>query len=389
MENTLTGGLAPREAALSTAAPRRASGGAEARRELWISAGAVLSFSTLVALLDASQIYLKMLDHGHSWWRIFLWQQLVWWSWAALTPAIRSMGRRYRVERCGRARFAAVHLGAAAALALVHMLPVTLATVLINPFAPMVEREYFGERYLPLLLSWLPVEVILYWMVLAVGNAVDYRRSLAERELRASQLEAQLSAAELQALKLQLHPHFLFNSLNAVAGLVRKNENEKAVRTLAGLGELLRAVLDSDGAQTVPLGRELQFVERYLEIQRCRFSDRLTCSIDLPPDLAGAAVPSLILQPIVENALEHGIARAAGPGAVRVDARAEGGRLVLSVWNSGPGPGTIERWGVGLANTHARLGELYGDRYEVRAEERGGGTAVTLAFPLSRDGEAP
>jgi two-component system LytT family sensor kinase len=199
-----------------------------------------------------------------------------------------------------------------------------------------------------------------------------------------------LSTAALEALKLRLHPHFLFNSLNAVAGLVRKNENEAAIKVLSGLSELLRYILDSDGTQMVPLDRELAFAERYLEIQRSRFSDRLSYAIELPPELAAVMVPNLILQPIVENALEHGIARTSGPGRVEIRVEGDATRLVLSVSDTGPGPGRIERWGVGLADTNARLRELYRDHYEVRVEPRdGGGTIVSLAFePAASPGAA-
>jgi signal transduction histidine kinase len=384
MERTLTTVVGP--GAPAAPAPRAdAASRADQRREAWIVIGAAFSFATLIALLDASQTYLSMLEHGHSWSSIFTWQLLIWWSWAAMTPVVRALGRRFPFGRDGRLRFAAIHLVAAAGLALVHMVPVTLATVIINPFAPMVTREHFGERYLPFLLSWLHVEVILYWMVLAVWQAFDYRQTLRERELRASQLEALLSTAALEALKLRLHPHFLFNSLNAVAGLVRKNENEAAIKTLAGLSELLRYILDGDGQQMVPLEKELAFAERYLEIQRFRFSDRLSYTIDLPPELADVAVPNLILQPIVENALEHGFARTSGPGSIDIRVAGDETLLRISVSDTGPGPGRIERWGIGLADTNARLHELYRDHYEVRVEPReGSGTVVTLEFQPAR-----
>ena len=363
---------------------------ADQRRELWIVLGAAFSFATLLALLDTSQTYLAMLHHGHAWSRIFAWQLLIWWGWAALTPIVRAMARRFPYGPYRGLRFVTVHLAAAVLFAVVHMVPVTLATVVVNPFAPMVKEQHFGSSYLPMLSSWLHVEVILYWMVLAVWQAFDYRQRLRERELRASQLEAQLSTAALEALKLRLHPHFLFNSLNAVAGLVRKNENEAAVKTLTGLSELLRYILDGDGAQMVPLRKELGFAERYLEIQRARFPDRLTYAIAVPPDLGDVEVPNLILQPIVENALEHGIARTSGPGSVEIRAARDGGRLRLEVSDTGPGPGRIERLGVGLADTNARLRELYRDQYEVRVEAReGGGTVVALEFPERASTEAP
>jgi two-component system, LytTR family, sensor kinase len=235
------------------------------------------------------------------------------------------------------------------------------------------------------------LDLIVYWAIVGLAYARGYYQRYRERELRAAQLEALLARAELQALKLQLHPHFLFNALHAVAGLVRRGENADAVRMIAGLSDLLRYVLDSADRQLVPLAEELAFLERYLDVQRLRFGDRLSAEIDAAPDTLGLEVPILILQPLVENALEHGLARRAGPGHLRLTARREEDRLVLRLRDDGRGlaggadggEGTGDGAGVGLENSRARLRELYGEgsALTLRDAEGGPGAVAELILP--------
>jgi two-component system LytT family sensor kinase len=191
----------------------------------------------------------------------------------------------------------------------------------------------------------------------------------------------------LQALRMQLHPHFLFNTLNGIAGLVRDQKNKQAVDMIAGLSDLLRYTLENAGKQEVPLREELDFLELYLDIQQMRFSDRLAVRMEVAPETLDALVPSLILQPLVENAVRHGVAGRASAGTVGVTAELEYGLLRIKVYDDGPG--LREDWtpesggGIGLANTRARLEQLYGVRhgFTVRNRERGG-VEATLAIPL-------
>ena len=249
----------------------------------------------------------------------------------------------------------------------------------------------FLAQYSWLFDSWFHIDLIVYWAIVGLAYARSYYQRYRERELRAAQLEALLAKAELQALKLQLHPHFLFNALHAVAGLVRRGENADAVRMIAGLSDLLRYVLDSADRQLVPLAEELAFLERYLDVQRLRFGDRLSAEIDAAPDTLGLEVPILILQPLVENALEHGLARRAGPGHLRLTARREGDRLALRLRDDGRGlagggaggEGTGDGAGVGLENSRARLRELYGEgsALTLRDAEGGPGAVAELILP--------
>jgi LytS/YehU family sensor histidine kinase len=247
------------------------------------------------------------------------------------------------------------------------------------------------QRLDALLTYWwlrdLPFCALFYGLILGIGSALDYYRQFRERELRASQLEAQLAQAQLQMLKMQLHPHFLFNTLNGITGLVRDQDNAAAVQMLVGLSDLLRQTLDNAGKQEVRLGEELEWLELYLKLQQIRFSDRLQVSVNAAPETLDALAPNLITQPLVENAIRHGLAPRAAPGSVSLTAQRINGRLELRICDDGVG--LPEGWrmasgkGVGLLNTEARLQQLYGADFvfEVRNREQGG-AEVLLSIPL-------
>ena len=228
-------------------------------------------------------------------------------------------------------------------------------------------------------------ESALYWAVLSVSYAVEHYRKYRERELAAAELETRLAQAQLEALQAQLHPHFLFNALHTIGTLVRTGDAQRAVRVVAGLGDLLRRVLDEGGAQEVPLKQELEFIRSYLEIEQVRFRDRLRVTIHAAPDTLDAAVPPLVLQPLVENAIRHGITSRVEGGTVLVGSRLFDGRLLLTVRDDGLGipGGAGPRPGVGLANTRARLERLYGLDFELAVENAPeGGVEARIALPF-------
>lgn len=233
------------------------------------------------------------------------------------------------------------------------------------------------------------LDVLFYIGALIAATALDLRQQARDRELRSIELEAQLGQAQMMALRMQLNPHFLFNTLNTIAMLVRESDNVRAVRMLAGLGSLLRHVLEDIGRQEVPLSEELEFIQRYLDIEGLRFEDRLRVRIDVEPGLFDTLVPNLILQPLVENAIQHGIARRGAAGHVHITATRDHDRILLSVRDDGPGLGEEAtsggKAGVGLENTRARLHRLYGaaGRLKVRDAD-GGGVMAVVSFPLRR-----
>jgi len=230
--------------------------------------------------------------------------------------------------------------------------------------------------------------------ILLISYAFDYQRRYREGEVRATRLEAQLAQAQLQALKMQLHPHFLFNTLHSISALVHKNP-DAADKMIARLGDFLRMTLENSGAHEVSLQEELEFLKCYLEIERIRFAERLTVQLDIEPETLDARLPNLILQPIVENAIRHGISPRTIPGRIEIEARRLNGFLQVQVTDNGPGissnsnTGTIVREGVGLANTQARLKQLYGENHRLDLSNAAtGGLTVLLEIPFREDNPA-
>jgi LytS/YehU family sensor histidine kinase len=264
----------------------------------------------------------------------------------------------------------------------------SLAAVTIH--AAVVKLTYGGHQgFGALFADWVPFTLILYIGVLLAAYAMDNFRRYQEQEVRASALSAELAQAQLSALRAQLHPHFLFNALNAAVGLVRTREPEEGVRVLTHLSELLRHLLQETTSQEIALHEELALLDRYVAIERARFGERLTTSVGAMDGLANVLVPSLVLQPLVENAVRHGVARREAPVHVRIEVFAEDDRLHLRVTDDGPGlpvGWTIDAvTGVGLKNTRARLAALYGANGSLDVERgAGGGVQADITIPLRR-----
>ena len=332
-------------------------------------------------------------------------QNFPWWyTWALLTPVVVLLARRVRIDVAGsRARALAAHIPAALAAGLAHVLIAgtlyyfTTSRGNVHPALqvpmtlPLVWRNWY--------VSFLPLETLTYFAIVGVTYAVDYQARWREAALAAARLGARASALEhraaearLAALRMELHPHFLFNTLNAIAGLVRKQQNDVAVTMLARLGDLLRATLDRDTGPETTVRDELALLGHYLAIERIRFADRLTVSVECEPGTEEALLPPLILQPLAENAIRHGIARRPGPGSVwitvRHDWRDGAPVLLIEVRDTGEGlgrgaPPEARGGGVGLSNTRARLEALYGaDAGLSLANADGGGARASLWLPL-------
>jgi len=226
----------------------------------------------------------------------------------------------------------------------------------------------------------LPLRLPVFFVVLTAAHALYFYKRGQERERQTLELAAGLAQARLDALKSQIQPHFLFNALNSIAALVHKDP-AAADEMIGALSEFLRCTLAGSARQEVPLLEELEFVRRYLAIELVRFGDRLKCEQDVPPETFGALVPMLILQPLVENAVRHGLSAISGPAQLTIRARREQETLRIVVADNGPGPGSENGEGIGLANTRARLRELYGDKAQVEIRTEGGCT-VELSLPF-------
>lgn len=346
---------------------------------LWL----IIAAACLVpASLNSFTAYLNARVTGRTGWVEVTFAASLWLIFGLLTPIPYALARRFPLRRARIVRTLSAHLAGALLMSLCW----TSAGVLLS--LPLVRRPPqvpFLRYYASSVLTNLTLCLFLYFAVLGSVYAFSYYREARERESQQARLAAQLAEARLSALRMQLNPHFLFNSLNAITVLVRDRNTQGASRMLELLSGVLRQVLQSGKRQEVTLDEELQFIEKYLMIEQVRFSDRLQVRWSVEAEVLDALVPEFILQPLVENAIRHGTAKRSEDGLIEIAARACKDRLVLSVKDNGPGYHPASDTGVGLANTTARLANLFGERAELRmldAEE--GGTIATLRFPLRR-----
>jgi two-component system, LytTR family, sensor kinase len=347
---------------------------APSNRMLWLIGFAAW---TVLALLSTTQAALSLSYRGQpvQWPRLLAWGLLDWYTCALFIPPLLWLVRRAPLERAAWSTRLPVYLVAT-----------TAAAVAKYALTVPLQRWIFGaQRSLGGALAGNTIsEAMIFWAVVGVLHAVEFYRRFREREAVAMQLRAQLSESQLESLRAQLHPHFLFNALNAATTLVHRDANA-ADAMLTQLGDLLRHALRSDPRHETPLREELGFLDRYVSIMRTRFGDQLTVERRVPADLGDALVPTFVLQPLVENALEHGVRRLYGPGHVEIEASREGDRLLLSVRDNGSGEQATPRegLGIGLSNTRARLEALYGATAELRLTPRAnGGMEAALRLPL-------
>ena len=345
-------------------------------RRTGIPATALVAFWSIPILLSATQhVLIAPSGSGQSGFLEGVLRTAPGWAlWAVFSLVVLRLAQRVPPRRATWRRVVAVHLPVAVAMALLHVVVLVFANRIASSSA---EEWSWTENYRSFLSGMLHVDLLIYAALLALASAVEHVRQASEREAHAAGLRAQLAAARLDTLRMQLNPHFLFNSLNGAVTLVRTGENAAAARVLTGLGDLLRSTLDEGVAGLVPLSQELELLERYLSLERLRFGDRLRTEIVLEPGAADALVPSLILQPLVENAIRHGIEARREGGLVAIDARQSGGSLIVRVHNDGVAqpPANPARAGIGLANTVERLERLYPG--EGRFELVTGGTRTT------------
>lgn len=350
----------------------------------------IVAIWAMLGVLYAGPIYFEVRSAkmNHDAWRVFSWGILMWLTWAPLTPAMIWLARRYSLLDGAWKKHLLVHLPAFLLLSILHSAATTAITLGIDPFDSMGESpKTFWPRFLLRVPGAFGPDLMVYGAVIGICYALDYYRKYREREILATRLEAQLAQAQLDSLRMQLHPHFLFNTLNSIVGLVRDNKNQAAVSMLVGLSDLLRHTLEHSARQEVELREELNFIKLYLSLQQMRFSDRLRLEFDIDPATTRALVPNLILQPLTENALRHGLGGSAASGLLGITAAVENGHLRLLVYDNGAG--LRDGWqlkgsaGIGLANTAARLQQLYDDDHQFDIRNRdGGGVEVLITMPL-------
>ena len=354
------------------------------RIPVWIF---VLLFWTLLTVIYSTQVALIPRPAGE---RSMLRAQLTWQGtyymmWAPFTLLIWRVTARWPLERLGWRRFALYQLGFGAAVAVAQGASVVLlATPIAGPPTATEPLSYMMRTYLR---SRVHMQFLIYAAIVATGQAITFYNRYREREVAAARLEAQLAEARLDTLRAQLQPHFLFNSLHSIASLARAGDNAGVVRLISGFSDLLRHLLDTRHTHHT-VREELTLVDRYLDIQRVRFGERLSVTLTATPDASFARVPLLVVQPLVENALRHGLAPRVEAGRITVTAAREGDVLVIGVeddgvglpagWSPGSGSGT------GLRNLASRLTAEFGARQSLDVLRRdGGGVRVTVRIPYS------
>jgi signal transduction histidine kinase len=338
-------------------------------------------------LFEATQAVLIMrFGEGRdgAWLPLFATSLATWLPWALATPWVVSLARRYPVIRGTTLRTVCVHLVAFATISVVAEVWSATLQVLFNPWGNRQPPTFWNTWRITLLYQ-VVMFLIAYALILTITYMVDSRDRIARQMSETARLNEELSKAQLAALRRQMEPHFMYNTLNSIAGLVRDHRNDAAVSMIVGLSEFLRRSSADSHRSQVTLAEEVEYLQRYVDIQQVRFGDRLRVCVDIPSDLLHARVPGLLLQPLVENAIKHGIATRVVGGNIRVTGTRRDGSIYLSVYNDGPGfadDWQAEGAGVGLANLRTRLQILHGEAAELQMRRAGtDGVEVVVTLP--------
>ena len=349
-----------------------------------------------VAAAVAFWVFVALLYSGQIWWLskqpgehinlrgALAWQTTYYVVWAPFTVVVWWITADWLPEQFGWPRYLARHILVCVGIAVAHL---TVTTTIAYALVPLPANQSVGSMLPAQILSRLHLQILTYTAIAGLGAALTLQERYRDRQLAAARLEAELGAARLDALRGQLQPHFLFNSLHSIASLARAGDNAGVVRLIAGFSDLLRHLLDTTDRH-LTLRDELALVERYLDIQRVRFADRLQATIDLAPDAADARVPLLVVQPLVENALRHGLAPRIDPGILHVRAARDNGWTRIEVEDSGvglPAGWTLGRTaGTGLRNLSSRLAAEFGSNFALDVEPRpGGGVRASVRIPYT------
>ena len=342
---------------------------------------------TLLAFLSAAgaHVYWSFTDKPVSWTQLFAWNILISFVWSVLTPLVYELSRRYTFDRASWKLSLPIHILASIALAFVG----AVSLVKLNPLVTWTQEP--SVPFFAHVLSRTFMDIQRYWYVLLITQAIAFYGKYQERQLLSSQLEAQLANAQLEVLKIQLEPHFLFNTLNSIASLAR-HDGVAAENMTLRLADLLRMSLDGVGVHEVPLRQELMFLQKYVDIQLTRFQDRLSVETEIDPRTLETLVPNLILQPLVENAIRHGISPRRAPGFVRITTWRDRDDVWMEIRDNGVGfargRGVAPAEGVGLRNTRGRLRQLYNEDHAMVLEDTpGGGCTVKIRVPYRTSSE--
>ena len=347
-------------------------------------------FWALLFLLELIQNYYFSANYGED----FNWFQRVSWTGSYYTSlwllSILIYWIYTRTNQYPISKIFLVHLPISMVFGGLHLLlSVFITTYVRVEFDGQYEGE-LGTAYANMLKMVYPLVVsgfLMYWLVLIILMALDLYKKYRDQYTFSVELESKLTKSQLQTLKMQLQPHFLFNAMNAISMMIRREKDKEAIEMISGLGDMLRSTLTKEGKQMVSLEEEIELLRKYLKIEQVRFQDTLTVEIDIAENTTEIEVPSLILQPIVENAFKHGVSKCIGPSQIKIDSVLNGKSMKVSVYNTGPG--LEEAWdleankGIGLTNTQTRLNQLYGDNYSISITNEYKGTLVEIEIPIN------
>lgn len=363
------------------------------QRPSWIRLSTIFGFCTVLVFFFASQLYFFFENQGSPipLWEAFLWAAADWYTWALLAPVVLEITRRFPIDLKAKGRHIFVHLAAAPIVSFTFLLGSLVLEIFVHQCvgrdatALAIFQSLFVQKFL--------LNILIYGGLVSVGHAVDFYHRYRERALRASQLETRLAQAQLSVLRAQMQPHFLFNTLNTISALMH-SDVDAADRMIARLSDLLRYSLRSVDQQEVTFRQEMDFLKGYLEIEETRFRDRLSVDIDIEEAAYGISVPCFILQPLVENAIRHGIAPRPAPGRIEIKARCEIDALVIDILDDGLGLpmdfNMRKTTGVGVKNTRERLEQRHQgqDCFSIRPRE-GGGVHVRVKIPHEQSVPVP
>lgn len=358
-----------------------------AQRDRWSQDVRLLGVGLLAALVVgtaiSAQTYLSMLRHGHAFTGILAWQLSSWGVWALAMPLV--VREALPLAAAGVTRRTALRLTVVGVCCIaVHLALTAQLALWFQPYVP--ERVTGYGDAVARQVSILPVDVLVFALLVFVGWTLGVSQAARRLELRESRLEAELAKAKMEALRLEIQPHFLFNTLNGIAALIRLRSHERALEMLVGLSELMRGTLERS-EQVCALDSEIDFTRRYIDLQVARFGERLLVDYQVEAAARGIAVPTFVLQPLVENAIRHGLARRTVAGHLQVGARVDQGTLELWVRDDGVGPkpgfDLVRDAGTGLANTRSRLERLYGPLATLTLTREGDDTVTRVRLPAS------
>jgi sensor histidine kinase YesM len=356
----------------------------------WLLLFIILTMIGIVSTVQSSIVMIQRKQYEIAYSSNLIFNLLYWWFWLLVIPAINWLNKRFDFKKGNLIYSISVHLIVMVVIVLTHQL-----------YTSAWCNYIFGEvLYLPLFdkliwrilnLEWIFVDFIFYFLAVASYIAFEYQRNSNEKEKLILQLETRLAQAQLQALRMQLHPHFLFNTMNSISTLILKSEIQKANSMLVSFSEFLRITLEENGSQVVPLEKELLFIESYFDVEKIRFQDKLNVEMNINPSTRKIKVPNLILQPLIENAIKYAVAPKKSNGLVSITTKIIDDKLLILIKDNGPGinddfPIDYKGKGIGIKNTKERLNKLYGNKASINFENiKDGGLLITLKIPFLKN----